>query len=98
MDIKFTTFVEAVSVWSIVTVFEPPVSVAVILWSAEPVCVVVMSLLFPLIVQLLIQPTTSQVPVNSLEVPVIEKSWLPPVAVEAAPCVQVNILLSPVAA
>ena len=62
VDIKFTTFVELVSVWSIVTVFELPVNVAVIWWSAEPVCVVVMSLLFPLIVQLLIQPTTSQVP------------------------------------
>ena len=47
MEIKFTTFVEVVSVWSIVTVFELPVNVAVIWWSAEPVCVVVMSLLFP---------------------------------------------------
>ena len=79
------TFVLAVSVWSIVTVLELPVKVAVISWSAEPVCNVVIVLLFPLIVQAFIQPTTSQVLVTAFEVPVIVKSVLAPVAVAAAP-------------
>ena len=51
--------------------------------------------MLPLIVQLLIQPTTSQVAFILLDAPAIVKSWLPPVAVEAAPCVQTRTLLSP---
>ena len=78
-----------------VTVFELPVNATVIAWSAEPVCKVVIVLLLPSISQLLIQPTTSQIPVTLLDVPVIAKSLFAPVAVEAAPCVQTSTLLSP---
>ena len=88
-------FVLVVSVWSISISIELPVKSTVIEWSALPVCVVSISLLFPVISQLLIQPTTSQVAFILLLAPLIIKSWLPPVAVAAAPCVQTKTLLSP---
>ena len=68
-----------------------------IAWSALPDCKVSISLEFPEIVQLLIQPIELHLTLTSFDVPLMTKSWLPPVAVDASPCVNVSMLESPVA-